>query len=97
MTSRLNSRTGGGAPGVAIRFRLISLVCPSSLASAKIHTQFPSANRMVSVRSGSQTATCMAGRPGPSGSWSPILRSWYWGRIWRALCMFRPNRFSIQS
>jgi hypothetical protein len=46
MTSRLNRRTGGGAPGVAIRFRLMSLVCPSSATSAKIHTQFPSANRI---------------------------------------------------
>ncbi len=96
MTSMLNRRAGS-APGAAIRFRLISLVRPSSAKSAKIHTQFPSANRIVNVRSGSKTATRMGGRPGPSGNSSPALTSWNCGRIRRALCMFRPNRFSIQS
>ena len=96
MTSMLNRRAGS-APGAAIRFRLISLVRPSSAKSAKIHTQFPSANRIVNVRSGSKTATRMAGRPGPSGSSSPTLTSWNCGRIRRVLCMFRPSRFSIQS
>jgi hypothetical protein len=35
------SRVTAGAFGVAIRFRLTSLVVPSSGNSAKIHTQFP--------------------------------------------------------
>jgi hypothetical protein len=40
-TSMLKSRVTAGAFGVAIRFRLKSLVVPSSGNSAKIHTQFP--------------------------------------------------------
>jgi hypothetical protein len=48
-------RTGGAAAGAAIRLRLISLVWPFSAKSAKIHTQFPSANLIASVRSGSHT------------------------------------------
>ena len=35
------SRVTAGAFGVAIRFRLTSLVVPSCGNSAKIHTQFP--------------------------------------------------------
>ena len=96
MTS-IPNRRAGHASAAAIRFRLISLVCPSSADSAKIHTQFPSANRSVNVRSGSRTATRMAGRPGPSGNSSPTLTPWYCGRIRRVLCMARPNRFSIES
>jgi hypothetical protein len=97
MTRRLNSRVTGEAPVVAIRLRLTSLVAPSAANSAKIHTQFPSANRIVSTRSGSQTSTRIFGRFGPSSISSPTLMSWNCGRISSALCMSRPNRFSTQS
>jgi hypothetical protein len=71
MTSRLNRRTGGGAPGVAIRFRLISLVPIPSGTSEKAHTQLPSSELNTRDRLGSSSATRSRGPRRPRRCASP--------------------------